>query len=214
MPSTDSTFKIQNSTLLFLDLLPPGQCLSTLPDGANRTDPAGLLYRLKFRSEIACADELAAMMHNTITQPGHEFRAGANLVFARPDDHEPLSDGHCVKTAGFHVDLVVPVPATEQRPIQPAYEIAARLAELMGIPCLHALAKARAYPALKHISSPDERAHLIHGAIRVCDHVLVKGQRVLLLDDVVISGSTLQECSRALVEAGAAAVINACVLRR
>ena len=49
----------------------------------------------------------------------------------------------------------------------------------------------------------------IAGAYRVPDPAAVIGKRVLLIDDIVTTGSTLSECARTLRAAGAAGVVCA-----
>lgn len=44
------------------------------------------------------------------------------------------------------------------------------------------------------------------GAYRLCRKAEVSGRRILLIDDIVTTGSTLSACSRVLLEAGAAEV--------
>jgi predicted amidophosphoribosyltransferase len=43
-------------------------------------------------------------------------------------------------------------------------------------------------------------------AFEVTDPALVKGKNVLLVDDVYTTGSTIRECTRILLEAGAESV--------
>ncbi|MCS6860212.1 MAG: phosphoribosyltransferase family protein, partial [Abditibacteriales bacterium] len=51
--------------------------------------------------------------------------------------------------------------------------------------------------------SRSERADNVRGAFEVCDASAVKGQTVLLVDDMFTTGATLNECTRALRHAGA-----------
>jgi ComF family protein len=58
-----------------------------------------------------------------------------------------------------------------------------------------------------------ERAANVHQAFRVHDAARVAGRRVLLLDDVTTTGSTLRACMATLIEAGAAEVGALALLR-
>src|SRR6516162_3240998 len=53
-----------------------------------------------------------------------------------------------------------------------------------------------------------ERAHNVQGAFRVPAHgkAEIAGRKLLLVDDVLTSGATVDACSRALLRAGAASV--------
>ncbi|HEV2452937.1 MAG TPA: ComF family protein, partial [Verrucomicrobiae bacterium] len=48
-----------------------------------------------------------------------------------------------------------------------------------------------------------ERAANMRGAFAVCDGVKLKGERIVLVDDVFTTGATTNECARALRAAGA-----------
>lgn len=55
--------------------------------------------------------------------------------------------------------------------------------------------------------SAKERMENVKGAYAAKDVALVKGKRILLVDDVYTTGSTIKECARMLTEAGAKEVI-------
>ena len=59
--------------------------------------------------------------------------------------------------------------------------------------------------------SADERRANISGAYEVIDSELVRGKRILLIDDIITTGSTLSECARTLMLAGAEGVVCAAV---
>lgn len=56
------------------------------------------------------------------------------------------------------------------------------------------------------LRDPAARRANVLGAYTLLDPALVRGKRVLLVDDVVTSGATLSECVRVLLTAGAAGV--------
>ena len=59
----------------------------------------------------------------------------------------------------------------------------------------------------------DERRTNVKGAFAIKEPGLVNGRRVLLVDDVLTTGSTADECARVLKSAGAAAVTVVTVAR-
>lgn len=63
------------------------------------------------------------------------------------------------------------------------------------------------------MGSAEKRRANISGAYRVEDPELVAGKRILLIDDIVTTGSTLSECARTLLTAGAKEVLCAAVAR-
>jgi predicted amidophosphoribosyltransferase len=61
--------------------------------------------------------------------------------------------------------------------------------------------------------TPPERRRNVRGAFRASRRASLAGQRILLVDDVMTTGATAHEGSRALLEAGAASVYIATVAR-
>lgn len=63
------------------------------------------------------------------------------------------------------------------------------------------------------MGSPEKRRANIMGAYSVPDRELIEGKRILLIDDIITSGSTLSECARTLKSAGAKEVLCATIAR-
>lgn len=61
--------------------------------------------------------------------------------------------------------------------------------------------------------SPAARAEQVAGAFAVADARRVEGRRVLIVDDVMTTGATLNECAQVLLRCGAAAVTVAALAR-
>jgi ComF family protein len=59
----------------------------------------------------------------------------------------------------------------------------------------------------------EERIENMRGAFRVADRRRVRGATVILVDDVMTTGTTLSECARVLKKAGAQRVLAATVAR-
>lgn len=115
-------------------------------------------------------------------------------------------------------DLVTWVPLSPRRRRSRGYDqallLARRTAEGLGAEVTSTLRKVRHTQAQSGLAGSDgvRRANVL-GAYEAVDPSLVAGQRVLLIDDVVTTGSTLSECARVLRTAGAAEVV-ACTLAR
>jgi len=114
-------------------------------------------------------------------------------------------------------DVVVPVPLHHQREKERGYNQAALISQpLAKMLCLphKAVLLVRTKPRPnKHILSLEERWESVRGAFATRPGSQVDNQRVLLVDDVLTTGATLDACSRALREAGAKAVIGLTVAR-
>jgi ComF family protein len=109
-------------------------------------------------------------------------------------------------------DLIVPVPLHYRRLVARRYNQAALLARGIGrivgvavVPDL--LRRVRATPSLGDLGAA-ERAAVLAGTIAVAPRhrVRLAGRRVVLIDDVLTSGATANECARVLLAEGAAAV--------
>jgi ComF family protein len=61
--------------------------------------------------------------------------------------------------------------------------------------------------------SREERIKNLHGAFRVGDRTRVSGRNIVVVDDVMTTGTTLSECARVLKKAGANKVWAATVAR-
>ena len=109
-------------------------------------------------------------------------------------------------------DLITWVPLSEQRRKARGYDQAMLLAEAaaleLGDVAAETLAKVRDTSAQSGLGKDDSarRANVL-GAYRPTDPELIAGQRILLMDDVVTTGSTLSECARTLRTTGAADVV-------
>lgn len=108
--------------------------------------------------------------------------------------------------------VVVPVPLYRARLWKRRYNQAALMAQgisrLAGLPCVvDALQRIRSTKALARLSAGEREREMEH-AVRVrkgCG-TRVHGQTVLLVDDVLTTGSTATACTAALMKAGAASV--------
>ena len=171
-----------------VDALCPG-CREQLPvfrqaRGALRYDQQGrrLILPLKHGDRVELAQILAPMM----------VRAGSALL--------------------EQADVLIPVPLHRRRLFQRKYNQAAVLAfavgRISGRPVLpDALERTRRTDPLDE-KTPEERAREVAGSFRVRSSRAARlaGRTVLLIDDVMTSGSTASACAAVLLEAGAAAV--------
>lgn len=103
------------------------------------------------------------------------------------------------------IDCVVPPPPSLHRTKQPAVLIAEGIAAILGVPSLpFAAIKATATQQMKNVPS-HERAPLLSAAIQAGSDS-VQSQRVLLVDDLWETGSTLRRVAEVLAQMGASEI--------
>jgi ComF family protein len=116
------------------------------------------------------------------------------------------------ETERMTADVVVPVPLHRQRARERGFNqvdaFGKPLARLLRLPYRPVLLmRSRPRPE-KHLLRIDERWEAVRGAFAIRDGGRVDNLRILLLDDVMTTGATLDACSRALREAGAKSVLS------
>ena len=114
-------------------------------------------------------------------------------------------------------DVVVPVPLHRQRERERGYNqadlIARPLARKLGLPYRAVLLMRTKPRPDKHILSLEERWDSVRGAFATRPGTQVDNLRVLLVDDVMTTGATLDACAKALRGAGAKSVIGLTIAR-
>src|SRR5215475_7649849 len=115
-----------------------------------------------------------------------------------------------------HFDVMVPVPLHPARQRERSFNQASLLAEILSaqtsIACRPMLKRIR-YTTTQTALDRSERIENLHNAFRLRKNTDVRGLRVLLIDDVLTTGSTLSECARVLKRAGAISVHAATAAR-
>jgi ComF family protein len=113
---------------------------------------------------------------------------------------------------------IVPVPLHEERLKERSFNQAAILANTLSkktkLP-VNEHCVARVIHTEKHRSGMDAKARResVEGAFKVLSSRLVKGEKILLVDDVFTTGATVSSCAKALKEAGVGEVFVLTVAR-
>jgi competence protein ComFC len=167
--------------------------LSSVPIGENefghmqfdttRSEVGELLFRLKNRSDTGAVDEIVA----------------AAVTFLNTW-HPPI-------------EMIVPVPASTARAVQPVMLLARGISDQLHIPLVECVTKARETPQLKNIFDLDERLKALDG-VHTVDAAAAQGRTILLFDDLYRSGATMNAITSALYEQGKAADVFALTITK
>ena len=119
---------------------------------------------------------------------------------------------------GGEFDLVTWVPVSRERERERGYDqaflLARETAKHWDTKPVRLLRKTRDNAAQSGLSSAAERQGNVLGVYKAENTEMLKNARVLLIDDILTTGSTLGECVRVLKEAGAKSVVCAALARR
>jgi ComF family protein len=136
----------------------------------------------------------------------HAFKYSDRLDLA------PMMGGwmtHAGRALLTNADALVPVPLHWRRLWARRFNQAATLAAVISEHCrvraaYHVLERVRSTSQQVGLSRP-ERATNVQGAFRVAEaaKIDVRGKRLILVDDVLTSGATVDHCARTLLRAGA-----------
>ena len=114
------------------------------------------------------------------------------------------------KQLGTDYDLLTYIPISPLRRRRRGYDQTLLLARetgvLLGMTPVRTLKKRSRVRPQSRMLRPEDRQRNIRGAFRVTDPELVRGRRLLLIDDVLTTGATVSEAARVLLAAGAKSV--------
>ncbi len=115
------------------------------------------------------------------------------------------------------IDVISWIPLSKKRLRHRGYDQARLIAEEIskhtGLPCRQLLRKIKDNGAQSLTKTAAQRRENVAGAYALCDKTEVTGLRILLVDDVVTTGSTMSEAARILRKAGAKTVCAATLAR-
>jgi ComF family protein len=176
-----------------------GDCFKKIPFTAERA----LSYNEDKLDRAICACDYSGIIREALLRLKFRDRPGYSRalsgILARVVEEE---------YGGLVFDLVISVPLHNQRKRDRGYNQALLLSRELsrgkGIKEASYLMERCRSTEAQSLLDRDKRADNIKGAFRVKKPEEVCGKRILLIDDIMTTGNTLNECARALKEAGAA----------
>ncbi|OGS37743.1 MAG: hypothetical protein A2293_05085 [Elusimicrobia bacterium RIFOXYB2_FULL_49_7] len=143
---------------------------------------AGLIYQLKYRHKDYLKRFLAKLLTDALNQ------------------YPELAEA----------DMVIPVPLHWTRKFNRGYNQSALLAEIvarhMNKPFFETILSKKRFTSPQVGLNRDKRLENLQNAFAVRNRATIKGKKILLIDDVCTTTSTLEQCAATLRRAGAAQV--------
>jgi competence protein ComFC len=149
----------------------------------KRSEIGELLYRLKYRGDMAAAGEIIDAVSKFLAPHRDKF------------------------------DLIVPVPPSGVRAVQPVIVVARGIGAALDIPMIECVTTTRGAAQLKGVLDPDKRNELLAG-LHAVDPAHTAGKNILLFDDLFRSGATMNAITELLMAAGKAASVRALTITR
>ena len=121
---------------------------------------------------------------------------------------EIISEG--INKLDWKIDLIIPVPIHHLKKAERGYNqsdyIAKGISNKLNIPYSTKLIKRIRHTESQTKLNMNDRAKNVAKAFKVRDEKKIIAKNILLVDDIITTGATIQECGRVLIDAGASSV--------
>ena len=150
---------------------------------SKRSDLGELLYRMKYRADREAASAIV--------------EAAVALL----------------QRSRIRFDVIVPVPPSGSRQVQPVRIVAGGIGEALDLPVSECVTVTRPATQLKGVVDPERRTELLDGLYSV-ERAQTRGKSVLLFDDLYRSGATMNAVTELLMSEGRAAAVRALAITK
>jgi competence protein ComFC len=168
------------------------------------------------RSNSGCCDYIICVCHYSgiikdslmrykfFSKPSY-YRAFARLLTDKVKKMTDLSK--------FDIIISVPLHRSKEkiRGYNQSLLISKELSKGLGVPEYSRLLSRIRDTGSQSLLSKAERYYNVKDAFEICNVEMIKDKVVLLVDDIMTTGNTIDECSRILKAAGAKAVVGAVI---
>ena len=170
-------------------------CLKSLPYTGNNSSQTNIPNIVRAVSPLYYEGDVRLSVHRF---KFHSATGYAKAYAALMADAAEDSD--------IYADFITWVPLSKKRMRNRGYNqaqlICEELSVLLDIPQLKTLSKIRNNPAQSSTGNAKMRKANVKGVYKVEPGIDIKGKTVIIVDDVITTGSTVSECARMLKEAG------------
>jgi len=184
-----------------------GQCAAEVDYFNNSIIPLNLPDDCKIYCDgIICVGRYSNLLKKSIkkfkfsNKPSY-YRTFGKLLALKVQNTPQLGD----------LDVIIPVPLHKNRQRQRGYnqaELIARYAAgQLGLKCENSVLIKTVETKAQSLLSKSQRLGNLEGSCTVKSPKCVEGKSVLLVDDIVTTGSTINQCCKALKLAGAERII-------
>lgn len=146
------------------------------------------------------------MLHQLKYHHHPELGVKLGKVFGRELSEKGLADAF---------DLIIPVPLHESRKRKRGYNQSAKFAEglgfALGLPYDETISVRKRGTKTQTNKSKLERWENVKDVFTIGQSGLISGKRILLVDDVITTGATLEACGIHLVQNGCSQISVACI---
>jgi len=115
--------------------------------------------------------------------------------------------GKRIKEKNIAVDCIIPVPLNKQKQRERGYNqsnyIAKGTGTILNVPWYDDCIRRARYTTTQTKLSAEQRQRNVHNAFVVTNSSRIQDKTIILVDDVITTGSTIIETARVLMEAGA-----------
>lgn len=120
---------------------------------------------------------------------------------------EKIAETISAKSNDWKIDLIIPVPLYHLKKAERGYNqsdfIAKGISKNLKIPYSNEAVKRERYTESQTKLNHKEREENVSGAFKVKRKKNIEGKNLLLVDDVITTGSTIRECGKVLLDNGA-----------
>lgn len=141
----------------------------------------------------------------------HRFKYGKKIPLGRRLSQrlgETINSGSSFSES----DLLIPVPLHKSRYRERGFNqseiIAEEISKTTGVSLLREGLKRKKNTKDQTNLSPQQREQNVRGAFVVTQPGIINGKNIILVDDVITTGATMNECARMLKQAGAEKILG------